>query len=238
MSKRFRSMVPMYYRGASAALLVYDVTEPASFQSIKDWAKGGMPLVLLCHSSTHAEKLIHALTFSLSLSLHTHSLTRLSLSLRLELRANVSEESGGLGKNIVIALVGNKMDLHEERMVTTEAGKAYATEINALFGETSAKQNTGMHSRMGVCLVCLPTFLSLSNSLELSRTLYHSSPTPSFSLSLPPCFFPLGINELFDSLLRKVLRRSQGYITAVPSPQASPSASTSSSSPSEDSCCS
>mmetsp|Transcript_34728 Transcript_34728/g.87317 ORF Transcript_34728/g.87317 Transcript_34728/m.87317 type:complete len:112 (-) Transcript_34728:598-933(-) len=38
--ERFRSMVPMYYRGASAALLVYDVTEPESFESIKDWAKG------------------------------------------------------------------------------------------------------------------------------------------------------------------------------------------------------
>jgi len=68
-----------------------------------------------------------------------------SVSLGIELRANVSEESGGLGKNIVIALVGNKMDLQEERMVSTETGKQYANEINALFGETSAKQNKGIY---------------------------------------------------------------------------------------------
>mmetsp|Transcript_34728 Transcript_34728/g.87318 ORF Transcript_34728/g.87318 Transcript_34728/m.87318 type:complete len:81 (-) Transcript_34728:103-345(-) len=80
------------------------------------------------------------------------------------------------------------MDLQEERMVSTETGKQYANEINALFGETSAKQNKG-------------------------------------------------INELFDQLLRKVLRRSQGYITALPTDRSKSSASSASSS-TQESCCS
>eukprot|EP01128_Nolandella_sp_AFSM9_P008214 TRINITY_DN4783_c0_g1_i1.p1 TRINITY_DN4783_c0_g1~~TRINITY_DN4783_c0_g1_i1.p1 ORF type:complete len:237 (-),score=53.04 TRINITY_DN4783_c0_g1_i1:179-838(-) len=36
---RFRSLAPMYYRGASAALLVYDLTSASSFAKIKEWVK-------------------------------------------------------------------------------------------------------------------------------------------------------------------------------------------------------
>ncbi|XP_072937794.1 ras-related protein RabJ isoform X2 [Epargyreus clarus] len=37
--ERFRSMAPMYYRNANAALLVFDITSGASFASIKGWVK-------------------------------------------------------------------------------------------------------------------------------------------------------------------------------------------------------
>ncbi|XP_045782537.1 ras-related protein RabJ isoform X2 [Maniola jurtina] len=37
--ERFRSMAPMYYRNANAALLVYDITSANSFASIKGWVK-------------------------------------------------------------------------------------------------------------------------------------------------------------------------------------------------------
>ena len=33
-------MTPMYYRGASAAILVYDVTSVESFECVKDWVTG------------------------------------------------------------------------------------------------------------------------------------------------------------------------------------------------------
>lgn len=35
--ERFRSMAPMYYRKANAAMLVYDITSEDSFYDIKDW---------------------------------------------------------------------------------------------------------------------------------------------------------------------------------------------------------
>lgn len=35
--ERFRSMAPMYYRGAHAALLMYDITNAASFEDIRGW---------------------------------------------------------------------------------------------------------------------------------------------------------------------------------------------------------
>ncbi|CAH0717067.1 unnamed protein product, partial [Brenthis ino] len=37
--ERFRSMAPMYYRNANAALLVFDITSANSFASIKSWVK-------------------------------------------------------------------------------------------------------------------------------------------------------------------------------------------------------
>jgi len=37
--ERFRSLAPMYYRGASAALLIYDVSSEDSFQKVKEWVK-------------------------------------------------------------------------------------------------------------------------------------------------------------------------------------------------------
>ncbi|KAJ3535415.1 hypothetical protein NMY22_g6494 [Coprinellus aureogranulatus] len=35
--ERFRSMAPMYYRGANAALLLYDITNAQSFHDVKGW---------------------------------------------------------------------------------------------------------------------------------------------------------------------------------------------------------
>ncbi|ETW84456.1 hypothetical protein HETIRDRAFT_313540 [Heterobasidion irregulare TC 32-1] len=35
--ERFRSMAPMYYRGANAALLLYDITSAVSFEDVRGW---------------------------------------------------------------------------------------------------------------------------------------------------------------------------------------------------------
>ncbi|TFY70038.1 hypothetical protein EVG20_g2884, partial [Dentipellis fragilis] len=35
--ERFRSMAPMYYRGANAALLLYDITSVVSFEDVRGW---------------------------------------------------------------------------------------------------------------------------------------------------------------------------------------------------------
>jgi small GTP-binding protein len=37
--ERFRSMSSLYYRDAAAAILVYDCTDPASFESVKYWVE-------------------------------------------------------------------------------------------------------------------------------------------------------------------------------------------------------
>jgi small GTP-binding protein len=35
--ERYHSLAPMYYRGAAAAVIVFDLTEPASFERAKAW---------------------------------------------------------------------------------------------------------------------------------------------------------------------------------------------------------
>ena len=37
--ERYRSLAPMYYRGATAAIIVYDVTSKSSFEGAKSWVK-------------------------------------------------------------------------------------------------------------------------------------------------------------------------------------------------------
>ena len=35
--ERFRSMAPLYYRGAAAALVVYSITEKESLQAVREY---------------------------------------------------------------------------------------------------------------------------------------------------------------------------------------------------------
>ncbi|CCH44471.1 Ras-related protein [Wickerhamomyces ciferrii] len=90
--ERFASLAPMYYRNAQAALVVYDITKPASFIKARHWIK--------------------------------------------ELHEQAS-------KDIIIALVGNKLDVVEEdesnRKVAYEEGETLANEEGLIFLETSAK---------------------------------------------------------------------------------------------------
>merc|ERR550525_689956 len=37
--ERYHSLAPMYYRGAAAAIVVFDITSPMSFQRAKSWVK-------------------------------------------------------------------------------------------------------------------------------------------------------------------------------------------------------
>ena len=37
--ERYKSLTPMYYKGAAAALIVYDVSNQSSFDGAKDWIK-------------------------------------------------------------------------------------------------------------------------------------------------------------------------------------------------------
>ena len=46
-----------------------------------------------------------------------------------------------LGKGVIFGLVGNKIDLYDKQEVTQKQGEEYATEIGALFCETSAKDD-------------------------------------------------------------------------------------------------
>ena len=104
--ERYASLAPLYYRGASAAAVVYDITSKESFDKAKYWVK--------------------------------------------ELQKNASN-------NIVIILVGNKVDMEASREVTDEEGRAFAEESSMSFIEASAKTATNVNQIFERIAEQLPT---------------------------------------------------------------------------------
>lgn len=84
--ERYKSLAPMYYRNANAALCVYDITSKASFAKAQDWIK--------------------------------------------ELNRQAPE-------GIVVALVGNKADLADERQVEESDVEAYLEQLREQRGESA-----------------------------------------------------------------------------------------------------
>lgn len=91
--ERFRSLIPNYIRDSSAAIIVFDITNPASFESVDKWME------------------------------------------------DVRNERG---TDAVVALVGNKVDKVEERVVSKEAGEEKAKKFSSLYAETSAKTGSNI----------------------------------------------------------------------------------------------
>nr|XP_018682637.1 PREDICTED: ras-related protein RHN1 isoform X2 [Musa acuminata subsp. malaccensis] len=86
--ERYRSLVPMYYHGAAAAIIVYDISNMDSYVRAKKWVR------------------------------------------ELQRQGN---------PYLILALVGNKIDLEAKRKVESEEGLQYAQENGLFFIETSAK---------------------------------------------------------------------------------------------------
>ncbi|KAL6121505.1 hypothetical protein NUSPORA_01556 [Nucleospora cyclopteri] len=86
--ERYYSLIPMYYRGANVALIVYDVTSQESFETAKKWVE----------------------------------------DLKIE-----------KPDNFLKVLVGNKIDLDQEMVVSEELVREYAQKENLLYYLTSAK---------------------------------------------------------------------------------------------------
>jgi Ras-related protein Rab-8A len=88
--ERFRTITTSYFRGAQGILLVYDVTDRRSFESIRNWISQ-----IQQHADVHVNKI----------------------------------------------LVGNKCDMLDEKVVSTEEGQKLAKEFGIDFWECSAKND-------------------------------------------------------------------------------------------------
>tara|TARA_Y100000817_G_C16793814_1_gene516404 strand:- start:349 stop:951 length:603 start_codon:yes stop_codon:yes gene_type:complete len=89
--ERYRSLAPMYYRGAKAAVIVYDITDEDTFKGAKTWV------------------------------------------------SEIKKKSN----NCLILLVGNKVDLTNNRKVDIHMVKEYVESNNLIYIESSAK--TGLN---------------------------------------------------------------------------------------------
>ncbi|KAF7831171.1 ras-related protein RHN1 [Senna tora] len=113
--ERYHSLAPMYYRGAAAAIIVYDITSTVG-TPILDLRFDGQksPFKSKSDSFARAKKWVQEL-----------------------------QKQGN--PNMVVALAGNKSDLEDKRKVTAEEARTYAEENGLLFIETSAKTATNVN---------------------------------------------------------------------------------------------
>lgn len=118
--ERFRTITTAYYRGAMGILLVYDVTDPKSFESL-------YRIPLLCHVDT--DLLWRRPTL-------THRLLHL-----IDIDTWYSNVEQHASEGVDKILVGNKRDWSDKRAVSEEDGLRKADELGISFIETSAKDN-------------------------------------------------------------------------------------------------
>ena len=117
--ERFRSMAPLYYRGAVAAILVFSITDEASFAKLQEWVRE----LQSTNPNPNPDP-----NPSPSPS-PTPDQVR-------ELQSNVEEP-------LVLAIACNKADMAAQRTVSYDTASQYAASIGALIFETSAKSDTG-----------------------------------------------------------------------------------------------
>ncbi|KAL0106408.1 hypothetical protein PUN28_016259 [Cardiocondyla obscurior] len=94
--ERYRTITTAYYRGAMGFILMYDITNEESFNSVQDW---------------------------------------------------VTQIKNYSWDNAQVILVGNKCDMEEERVISTERGKQLAEQLGVRFFETSAKENINVKKK-------------------------------------------------------------------------------------------
>lgn len=85
-----------------------------------------------------------------------------------------------LGSDIVLVIVGNKIDLQKDRHVSQETAESYAESVGATHYETSAKNNVGVEEVfLGLTQLMiaasdlkrpLENAISRTNSMRRSRT--------------------------------------------------------------------
>ncbi|KAF8794390.1 ras-related protein Rab-3-like [Argiope bruennichi] len=132
--ERYRTITTAYYRGAMGFILMYDVTNEESFNSVRDWVT----------------------------QIKTYS-----------------------WDNAQVVLVGNKCDMEDERVVSTERGKQLADQLGLEFFETSAKENLNVKivferlvdiicDKMSESLDSDPGVVSASKGTRLNE---HTSPS-------------------------------------------------------------
>lgn len=127
----------MYYRGAAAAIIVYDITNPDSFAGAKSWVKelqrrGDQNVVIALVSIICAYVCVFKCVLYMNI---------LCIHISLYINRTVY-----VGMIIDIIQAGNKADLEARRKVDFNEANAYAEENGILHMETSAKNSNNVRS--------------------------------------------------------------------------------------------
>lgn len=134
--ERYHSLAPMYYRGAKAALVVYDITDAKSFEKAKMW---------------------------------------------------VNELKQQCGPGLILTLVGNKIDLENDRDVNRSEAIEYAAANRLMHVETSAKANINVQNLFAEIAKRLVEQAAVSQSAGMRRGAPNGGPRASDG--------PISLNE-------------------------------------------
>ena len=125
--EKYHSLAPMYYRGAAAAIIVYDITKASSFNTLKNWVRELQQL--------GPENIVIAVCGN---------------------KADLEDKRvrSGLRRARTVTCAPLTSRAHappppRPQEVSNAEAKAYADEIGALFIETSAKVNKGVQDVFG-----------------------------------------------------------------------------------------
>ena len=141
--ERFRTITVSYFKGAHGIILLYDVTDMETFESIRNWIQqvrvgekkgGGVGRKRVQRSAESVQTFLVELVQSLTQGFLSPSALHVQIHDHADAAVN-------------IVLVGNKCDgnVHgRSREVSREEGQALADEYGLKFFETSAKQNIGV----------------------------------------------------------------------------------------------
>ena len=91
--------------------------------------------------------------------------------------------------NIVIALVGNKSDLEDQRRVSTEEAKKFSEENGLLYFECSAKTGTNVRDIFISIMEKIPIFDKANFSIENENIDFGKNQTSSKKCDLGKCKF-------------------------------------------------
>jgi len=150
--ERFRSMAPLYYRGAVAAILVFAINDQSSFEKLKEWVRELQsnveePLVLAiaCNKADMAEQR------TVLLEKATAYIWPSQVGYLIRVPVGQPAAPGGRTWTLIAMIPvtcpppsDTSHRGHCTNMIRLLQGQAYAESIGALIFETSAKNNVGV----------------------------------------------------------------------------------------------
>ncbi|XP_040032363.1 ras-related protein Rab-26 isoform X1 [Gasterosteus aculeatus] len=133
--ERFRSVTHAYYRDANALLLLYDVTNKASFDNIRERAE----VVRVWDAGTSGLAKPWEELEGVGGERDVLAALGVGSAVVVKLEAWLTEIHEYAQQDVVVMLLGNKVDSTHDRMVKREEGEKLAKEFGVPFMETSSK---------------------------------------------------------------------------------------------------
>ncbi|MCP9262122.1 Ras-related protein Rab-3A [Dirofilaria immitis] len=130
--ERYRTITTAYYRGAMGFILMYDITNEESFNSVQDWSVFNIRFAKL------PERWIKFLGNS---HYKFEENLRINVHFKNIYKFGCTQIKTYSWENAQVVLVGNKCDMDDERVVSCERGRQLADQLGLEFFETSAKEN-------------------------------------------------------------------------------------------------